>query len=349
MQWMIYGANGYTGELIARKAVAQGLSPILAGRSEGKVRPLAESLGLPFRAFALDDRVALTQGLDGVGLVLHCAGPFSATSAPMIEGCLSAGAHYLDITGEIEVFEHAHAQNARAGQAGVVICPGVGFDVIPTDCVALKLKELLPDAEHLSLGFDTSSGLSPGTARTVVEGLGKGCQVRRDGKIIDVPLGWRSRKVDFGRGERNAMTIPWGDVSTAFYTTAIPNIDTWTPVPSSAVWGARFMNLLRPLLRTQWVQNRLKGMVDSKIQGPDEKVRDRLPTWVWGEARNAAGDVRTVRIRTANGYTLTVDGALAVTRHLLENNVEGGSYTPSLLLGSALVEQLPGSQPFQVS
>ena len=349
MQWMIYGANGYTGELIARKALEQGLKPVLAGRSEGKVRPLAESLGLPWRTFSLDDPTEIRDGLDGIGLMVHCAGPFSATSAPMIKGCLAARAHYLDITGEIEVFEHAHGQHAHARQAGIVVCPGVGFDVIPTDCVALKLKQLLPDAEHLSLGFDTSSGLSPGTARTVVEGLGKGCQVRRNGKIIDVPLGWRSRKIDFGRGERNAMTIPWGDVSTAFYTTDIPNIDTWTPVPASAVWGARFMNLFRPLLRNGWVQGRLKGLVDRKVQGPNEQLRDKLPTWVWGEARNAAGEVRTVRIRTANGYTLTVDGALAVTRYLLDNQVEGGSYTPAKLLGAELVEQLPGSQPFQIN
>ena len=348
MQWMIYGANGYTGELIAREAKRQGLQPVLAGRNEARVRPLAESLDLSWRAFDLADPTAVKQGLEGMGLVLHCAGPFSATSAPMIEGCLAAGAHYLDITGEIEVFEHAHAQNKRAAEAGVVICPGVGFDVIPTDCVALKLKELLPDASALSLGFDTSSGLSPGTARTVVEGLGNGCQVRRDGKIRDVPLGWKSRQIDFGRGPRSAMTIPWGDVSTAFYTTGIPNIDTWTPVPTAAIWGAKFANLFRPLLRTQWMQNYLKGKVDRKVKGPGESARGKLPTWVWGEARNPAGEVRTVRIRTANGYSLTVDGALTVTRHLLDNQVEGGSYTPAMLLGSTLVESLPGSEPFQV-
>lgn len=351
MKWMIYGANGYTGELIARKAREQGLAPVLAGRSAEKISPLARELDLEQRAFALDDPEGVKAGLEGMSLVLHCAGPFSATSAPMIEGCLAVGAHYLDITGEIEVFEHAHApeQAERARKAGVVLCPGVGFDVIPTDCVAVRLKEELPDAEWLSLGFDTRSGLSPGTARTAVEGLAQGGKARRDGKVITVPLGWKHRRVDFGAGEKTAMTIPWGDVSTAFHSTGIPNIDTWIPMAKSAVYGARVMNLVRPLLGLSFVQAWLKRRVDSKVRGPDEATRERRPTHVWGEARNEAGETRTVRIRVANGYSLTVDGALAVMAHLLDSPPEGGSYTPAMLLGAGLVERLPGSGAFQVS
>lgn len=350
MQWMIYGANGYTGELIAREAVRRGLAPVLAGRSAAKLQPLADELGLPLRAFALDDAAAVRRGLDGIGLVLHCAGPFSATSAPMIEGCLAAGAHYLDITGEAPVFEHslAPAQHARAQAAGVVLCPGVGFDVIPTDCVAAKLKELLPDATHLSLGFDTSSGLSPGTSKTMIEGLAQGCLERRDGVLVTVPLGSKQRAIDFGRGPRWAMTIPWGDVATAFHTTGIPDIDTWFPLKKPLARGARLMGLLRPLMATTAMQSLLKALAGRYVQGPDAATRARLPTWVWGEARNARGETRTVRIRTANGYTLTIDGALAVAQHLLAQRPAGGSYTPARLLGAAFVETLPGSERFRV-
>ena len=166
MRWMIYGANGYTGELIARNARGQGLKPILAGRREAKVAPLAEQEGLEYRVFSLDDPDTLADELADVDLVLHCAGPFSRTSRAMLEGCLKARTHYLDITGEVAVFEHVFAQAARVEQAGIIACPGVGFDVIPTDCVAARLKEALPDARELSLGFSTRSGLSPGTAKT---------------------------------------------------------------------------------------------------------------------------------------------------------------------------------------
>lgn len=141
MQWMIYGANGYTGRLIAAEAVKRGLQPVLAGRNETALRALADELGLRWRMFTLDLPGAVEEGLRGIGLVLHCAGPFSATSAPMLEGCLASHVHYLDITGEIDVFAHCHAQHARAQEAGIVSrpvsvstwCPATA---LPRSCVA---------------------------------------------------------------------------------------------------------------------------------------------------------------------------------------------------------------------
>ncbi|WP_234775726.1 saccharopine dehydrogenase family protein, partial [Paraburkholderia tropica] len=248
MHWMIYGANGYTGELIAREAARRGLKPVLAGRRRKSVEELARTLGLEARAFSLDDVAALTGQIKGYSLVLNCAGPFSATAAPMMEACLRAGAHYLDITGEIAVFEHAQSLNVRARDAGVVLCPGVGFDVIPTDCVAAALKTALPDATHLALGFDSRSGFSPGTARTSVEGLAQGGKVRRDGKIVTVPLAYKVRRIDFGDGEKDAMTIPWGDVSTAWHTTGIPDIEVFIPGSLRMIANARRANYIRPLL-----------------------------------------------------------------------------------------------------
>ncbi|WP_019412863.1 trans-acting enoyl reductase family protein [Paenisporosarcina sp. TG20] len=348
--WMIYGANGYTGELIARTAVEQGLKPILAGRNLERIHSLANELGLESRVFSLKEQNQIELGLVGINLVLHCAGPFSITSAPMIEGCLAVGADYLDITGEIGVFEHTHAfeQANRAIETGVVLCSGVGFDVIPTDCVALKLKELLPNATHLSLGFDSDSGISPGTFKTMIQGLSSPSAERQDGVITKVSLGKKSRTIDFGRGPRTAMTIPWGDISTAYHTTGIANIDTWVPMSTYKIIGARSMNLIRPILATSFVQKTLLKWVDRSISGPDEEVRKNSPAYIWGEARNAAGEKRTVRIKTANVYSLTAFGALAVVTRLLNADVPGGSYTPASLFGSELIEELPGSGKFQV-
>ncbi|TAK75401.1 MAG: hypothetical protein EPO12_18690 [Aquabacterium sp.] len=347
MQWMIYGANGYTGELIAREAHARGLQPVLAGRSAQRIKPLAAELGLPHLAFDLADAAAAARAVQGHALVLNCAGPFSATAAPMIEACLAARAHYLDITGEIDVFEHAHAQDARAKAAGIVVCPGVGFDVIPTDCVAAALKQALPDATHLALGFDTDSGLSAGTAKTSVEGLGLGGRARVDGRIEKVPLAWHVRRIDYGRGLKTAMSIPWGDVSTAWYSTRIPNIEVFVPAPGALITGARLANGLLWLLGSPPVQKLLKRQA-AKVQGPDAAARERMPTHVWGQARNAAGTVRTARLQTANGYALTITGSLAVVAGLLERSAEGGAYTPSLLFGPQLVERLPGSGAIRV-
>ncbi len=362
-KWMLYGANGYTGELIARAAVKRGLLPILAGRSREKFEPLARELGLECRAFSLDhvgqasdkpspqysNVVASHEykggGLDGVKLVLHCAGPFSVTSAPMIEGCLAVGAHYLDITGEIAVLEHTHAsgQAARARERGVVLCSGVGFDVVPTDCVALRLKELLPDAVRLSLGFETDSLPSPGTLKTALESLGNGMLCRREGAIVKTPVEETLREIDFGRGEVPAMAISWGDVSSAYYTTGIPNIDTWIPVPGKRPGVLKVFQAARPLLATGLIQSGLKKLVTKFVKGPTAAQRRKSHTWVWGEAVNSAGATQTVRIEIGNVYDVTVDAALTVVEHLLDTTPEGGSYTPAKLLGSGAVERLAGA------
>lgn len=348
LNWMIYGANGYTGELIAREAARRGLRPVLAGRSRDRIATLATELGLEARDFALDDVAQAAAQLKGIELVLNCAGPFSATAAPMMEACLRAKAHYLDITGEIAVFELAQSLHQRAVEAGVVLCPGVGFDVIPTDCVAAALKAALPDATHLVLGFDSRSGFSPGTAKTSVEGLAQGGKVRKDGRIVTVPLAYHVRRIDFGDGEKDAMTIPWGDVSTAYYTTGIPNIEVFIPGSPRMISGARRANYIRPLLGIGLVQKLIKARIAKTVKGPSEATRARMPTFVWGEATNARGERKTARIRTANGYSLTITGSLAVIEHLMTHTPAGGAYTPSRLVGPDLVTRLPESGPLQI-
>lgn len=208
-KWMIYGANGYTGKLVVEAAVQRQLKPVLAGRSRAAIEPLAAAFDLPFKIVSLSDTQALNRALQDIGIVSLCAGPFSATSEPMVKACLANKVHYLDITGEIDVFVRAHSYHQQAQAAGVVLCPGMGFDVIPTDCIASRLKEALPDATHLALGFDSKGGFSPGTAKTSVEGLKTGNRIRRDGIITPVSLAYKVREIDFGRGVKKAASIMW--------------------------------------------------------------------------------------------------------------------------------------------
>lgn len=347
--WMIYGANGYTGHLLAAEAKRQGLTPILAGRNPAAVHALGSLLGLECRVFDIQQPERAKEALADIAVVAHCAGPFSATSGPMLDACLASNTHYVDITGEIGVFEAAHGRDRQARELGLVVCPGVGFDVIPSDCLAACLHQALPDATHLALGFDTGSGLSPGTAKTSVEGLRFGGKVRRAGVITDVPLGYKRRAINFGRGEKPAVTIPWGDVSTAYHSTGIDNIEVYLPIPTPAAILMRLLDPLRPLFGLAAVQNWLKRLIEKRVQGPDENTRARLRTWLWGEARNAAGEVKTARLETANGYELTVHGALLAVRHLLDYSGPGGYFTPSRLLGARCVEQLPGSGKISIS
>ncbi|NOT46627.1 MAG: NAD(P)H-binding protein, partial [Acidobacteria bacterium] len=248
--FLIYGANGYTGELITRLAVERGMKPILAGRNETAITELAAKHGLKHRVFSLDEREKVDAALDEVEMVLHCAGPFSITSRPMVGACLRNRKHYTDITGEISVFEECAAVNERAYEAGIMIMPGVGFDVVPSDCLALHLKNRLPSATALSLAFYGMGRISHGTQATMTMNVGRGGAIRQDGKITPVPAAWKTREIDFGDGVssphvskgpscervvKTGVTIPWGDVSTAYHSTGIPNIEVFTVVPPSAL------------------------------------------------------------------------------------------------------------------
>lgn len=337
MTWMIYGAYGYTGELVANYAKERGEQPLLAGRNEAKLRALAEQLELPYRVVDLQQTEDLHAALQDVDLVVHCAGPFEVTAEPMIKGCLASQTHYLDITGELAVFELAHQHDAAAKQAGVVLCPGVGFDVIPTDCVAAQLKQQMPDATELQLGFESLSRMSRGTAKTSVRRLGEGGAVRRNGQIVNVPLAYRTQRIDFGNGEKLAMTIPWGDVSTAFYTTGIPAIEVYIPASPNLVKRLKRMNYFRWLLRFDWVKRMLEKKIEQQPAGPNEEQLEKAITYVWGVARNAKGDTVTVREKVMNGYKLTSRGAVDVALHVLGNKPQGGYYTPANLCGAELI------------
>ncbi len=348
-QWLLYGANGYTGELIAREAVRRGQLPILAGRSTTPITALAKELNCDSRVFSIEDQTATLIALQNVQLVLNCAGPFSATAGLLMQACLASHVHYLDITGEIEVFELAHSLHEKAQRARVVLCPGVGFDVVPTDCMAAKLHEALPDATHLSLAFESRSRASVGTAKTTIENAGQGGRVRKDGKIVETPLGYKSRRIDFGDGARDAVTIPWGDVSTAYFTTGIPNIETYIAGQPELPSQMRQLQKLRWFLRRRLVRWFLKRAAAKRGRGPDKTERECNPTEVWGEVINAAGVKKVARLRTANGYVLTVHAALAIAARLLERPTDYGYFTPAKLMGQNFVETLPGSSAIRIA
>ena len=341
-KWLLYGANGYTGQLIAREARQRGLQPILAGRNDESIAAIAAETGFDSLVFELEDSVAVSKALQGISIVLHCAGPFSATSQAMIEACLENGCHYLDITGEISVFANAHRQSGEARHADIVLIPGVGFDVVPTDCLAATLVRALPAATTITLAFESGSRMSPGTAKTSIEGLAGGGCVRQDGKLKWVPLAWKTREIKFKHGKRLAVTIPWGDVFTAYISTGVPDIETYMAAPPSSILQMKRMRMLKPLLSMQWVQNMMKRRIEKSVSGPEISERQGSKMQLWGEATTADGRSVSATMTTPNGYDVTVTASLGIVEHLLENDVEGGFYTPSLLMGADYAASLPG-------
>ena len=343
-RWVIYGATGYTGSLIAQECVRRGLRPVLAGRDALGLRRLAERLQLPHAVAALEDEAALRQLLQGSAAVLHCAGPFSRTAAPMREACIATGAHYLDITGEIDVFVDMHQAGEQARAAGVLLCPGVGFDVVPTDCVSVRLAQAMPDATHLTLMFAGVDHLSAGTTVTSMEAVARGAsRVRRDGRIVDIPFGEGSRMLDFGHGAERSFLIPWGDVATAGYSTGIPNIEVHIPWASASARALRALIPVRRLLAGPLARRVAHPLLRRVAKGPSPARRAREHARVWGEVRNAAGNVQRASLQTLNGYSLTVATAVMAVEHVLRREVPAGYRTPAQLMGPDCLDAIEGA------
>ena len=342
---LLYGANGYTGQLITRMAAAYGVQPILAGRNRQSIHDLANRYGLTFRVMNLDDMPSMLDSLRDVDVVLHAAGPFTHTARQMMEACLQTATHYLDITGEIAVFEWAKSMDAQAKKAGIMIMSGVGFDVVPTDCIALYLKNRLPDATHLKLAFGSiGGGVSQGTAITMAEGAGASGAARVDGRIVSVPIGHHGMWVDFGAKRLFTMSIPWGDVSTAFTTTGIPNIETYTAVSPKFYRLLKFQSLYNWFLRLPFVKSIIIRKIKSSPAGPDDGRRAKSKSLVWGEVTNAQGKKVSARLIGPEGYTLTAISSLIIAKKVLEGSFKTGYQTPAGCYGEDLIMEVPNVQ-----
>jgi len=347
--FLLYGANGYTGKLIAQLAVEYGLKPVLAGRRAEVLEPMAKELNTTYHVLDLNDTAKLESVLKEVPLVLHAAGPFKNTAKQMIDACLKTHTHYIDITGEIAVYEMAKKYNDAALKAGIMLMPGAGFDVVPTDCIALVLKNKLPDASELKLAFASiGGGLSHGTALTMAEGMGEKSAERKDGKIVRVPLGHKGMWVNFSAGSGGGvkklfvMTIPWGDISTAYTTTGIPNIETYTGASPKTFRLLKFQFLFNWLLRTSFMRNRQKKKINNKPSGPSDEKRAKSKGLVWGEVKNAKGQIAQARLTGPDGYTLTAHTSLIITKKILDGNFKPGYQTPAGCYGADLILEVPG-------
>lgn len=343
-QFLIYGANGYTGALTAHSAVEQGLRPILAGRNQAQVVAIADRLGLPHRVAALDDTAALDRMLQDVVVVLHCAGPFVHTAPPMVAACLRNRVHYLDITGEIAVFELLAARDDEAKRAGVMLLPGVGFDVVPSDCLAAHLARRLPSATRLVLGIRALGKLSRGTALTGVEAMlrGDAGMVRKRGELTPVPVAWKTREIDFGKGARLTVLMPWGDVATAYHSTGIPDIEVYMSFPPETVRVMKAGRYLGWLTRLPGVAALLRRHIRSGAPGPTDAERAQGASLLWGRVEDGAGHGAAARLRTPEGYTLTALTSLLIVRKVLAGQVKPGYQTPSSAFDPDLILEIPG-------
>lgn len=351
---MIYGAYGYTGALIARHAVHRGHRPILAGRSREKLLPLAEELDVVYRVLSLQEREQLEKELSGVQLVLHAAGPYVETAEPMLRACLAATTHYVDITGEIPVFQQVFSLDNVARQTGVALLPGAGFDVVPSDCLSRYVWEqaVKGSGNHnvgphsLEIAIAARGGISSGTMQSSIEGMARGAFIRRDGLLTPISLGEGSRTVRFFDRTRTVIPIPWGDLVTAHRTTGAANITTYMALPPDLLgilrhwgWMVRHVAALQPLRQL------FRFLVDKAVTGPGPQQRKEGQAQLWARAIMTGMDKSQAEawLETAEPYTLTAQSSVLCVEKLLGGGFSG-ALTPAGAFGSDFILEIEGSE-----
>jgi short subunit dehydrogenase-like uncharacterized protein len=336
---MIYGANGYSAQLIIEELLNRGIKPILAGRNETAIKNVSKKYSCEYRVFDLTDEQKSIEAFSNVHTVLNCAGPFKYTAKDMIDYCLRTGTNYLDITGEMPVHAYAFGCDKQAKEKGIVILPSVGFDIIPTDCIAKRLSEQMPDATSLKLGFLNINGkISRGTMLTTLEFLGGAGRIRRNGKLVESPIGEYRIRVKKDNFMFNGISIPWGDVFTSYLSTGIPNIEVYLGLSYSVFLSRKILLSLAKLLRIPVIKKITSDYIKIKFTGPNKNKRDSTKTFIWGRVENEKGEMAEEIYQVMEGYNLTAVGATESAIRVLNDEVKPGAYTPSLAFGSKFLD-----------
>ncbi|MBY4226741.1 saccharopine dehydrogenase family protein [Rhodococcus sp. 06-1460-1B] len=337
---LIYGIYGYTGTLVGREAVSRGLKIVVAGRDQERTDAAAHALGVPSRVVSLEDSAALDSALADVDIVAHCAGPYERTSAPMVDACLRTRTHYLDLTGEADVFEAVYARDADARAAGVALVPGVGFDVVPTDHLVAVAKAALPDAISADIAVISRGGFSRGTLTTALLGMASGNKIRESGRFVPTAHSHRVLTVDLPRAKRATVgTTPLGDLASAARTADLPNVTTFTALPGATMLR-RFDRPLRRLLTTRGVAAVMEKLL-SRVPGPSESARVRSRSAGWVRLTDAAGRSVERSIEVDNTYVFTAKSMVQAMVALTEAPVVG-ALTPSGAFGVNFIDTVPG-------
>lgn len=343
MQWMLYGATGYTGRLVIEEALKHGHKPLIAGRNPDKLQALANLYDLDFVAFTLDDVATVTEAISNVDVVYHAAGPFIETSDVMIRACLATKTHYLDITGELPVFEKTFSYDDAARKNGIALVSGAGFDVVPTDCLVAHVAEQVPAATHLEIGLNAFSGTSAGTAKSMFGMLDMSGAIRREGVLVNKMPGSISKMIPLSSGKQRGIAIPWGDLSTAYHSTGIPNITAYMVMPTAALMLTRFSVLFLPLMKLGFVQDQLRGFMDSTLKGPDKQTRDTQRTFIWAKATDAHGFSAESWLETVEVYRYTAEIAIHAVEQIFDKHPIG-ALSPAQAFGKDFALLVEGTR-----
>jgi short subunit dehydrogenase-like uncharacterized protein len=340
---LIYGATGYTGRLIAERARNSRCAAIVAGRTASLVQTLASTLGVSARVVALDEPDALDQALGDICVVINAASPFAQTARPIIEACLRTRTHYLDIAGELPAFQDAHSYDDAARECGVMIMPGVGLGIVASDCLAMHVAALVPNAKYLRIGLARPDLISRGSLRTVLAMADSHVSVRRNGRLISLPAGRLQRAFDYGDGERQSVSVSWADIFTAYYSTGIRNIEAYiqADLPSRTLYQLTVG--IADALRYPPIQRFLSVAAEAWPEGPSALQRRDEMCIIVAEAEDSWRRRRCARLKTLDGYSFTAQASMAIAKRVVLGEFIPGFQTPGKLYGANFVLGLEGS------
>jgi short subunit dehydrogenase-like uncharacterized protein len=338
--WLLYGAYGYTGTLIAREAKDRKHDVVLAGRSSEKLIPIAEELSLDYVIFDLKNEELVFNTIKDYDLIFNAAGPFKYTSPPIVKSCLKSSTNYLDITGEIPVFEQNFKYDSQARENHISIISGVGFDVVPTDCLAEYVSKKLQNPTSLDIGIASISELSPGTLKTMLEYNNTNPLVRRNGELI--PLEKRDiRTIQFSDQERPVGPATWGDLSTAYRTTGIPNISTYLFMPKMKVSPLKSTGVsFNEMISNEEAKNKVFNWIGKNVHGPNEARRQTNRCYIWASVHNDAGRIEQAWLETMESYRFTAVAGVRCVERVFDLHPKG-ALTPALAFGADFVLEIP--------
>ena len=164
-----------------------------------------------------------------------------------------------------------------------------------------------------------------------------------DGTHHYIPLGREQdiRKIQFSDKERTVRAVTWGDLSTAYRSTGIPNITTYFPMPK------KFPNLLKSLgvsVKDMFTdvesKKRVYRWIEENVHGPDKNKQETLRSYIWASAQNEEGQKAQAWLETMESYRFTAVTGVKCVEKLFEINPLG-ALTPAMAFGADLVLELP--------
>jgi short subunit dehydrogenase-like uncharacterized protein len=313
---LIYGASGYMGQLFLKTIQNENLDVVLGARSNFNSE-------YQVRVFSLENSSAIVENIKDVKLVINLAGPFKYTNKQLLEACIENGTHYIDIAGEVAELETVYKYDEMAKKANIMLMPGAGFGVVPTDIVANLAKQKLSDATHLKIAYITKGGVSRGTLKTVLADINKEGVILENGIFNKAMPAFKTFQFILNDKAQKLVYNPWrADLFSAKISTGIQNIETY----------ANFPNLIVKMMQGKmlWLRDFMtKKLIAFLPVGPSEKQIRQGSTICYAEVSNLKGEIASATIIGPEAYLFTSEVLLAITKNILNENYKVGFQTPN--------------------